>query len=235
MQNLNLENFSVVELADISPNPWNPKESLEENSTNMEQFKYLVNEIKIRGYQDPIDVMEVKEKGGHTSYVIIDGFHRYLAVKELGYTKIIVINHGELSDDEAKQITIAREKIKIQIDEPMLAKLVNDIMVSTGKSAEELSQVLPFTPEVINDYIEMTAFDWSNYKASVEMGDEEEGEQSNVSENKDTLQNVITFVLKPNDFYIIKRVIETTDKGNFFKKLLKTIREMDTFNSEVED
>lgn len=95
-----------VSILDVVPNNWNPNEQSELI------FSKLKGAIKKFGFLQPI---LVRKKGD--GYEIIDGFHRYKAMMELG-KKTITINciREEVPDLAAQFLTLLANRLKGQHD-----------------------------------------------------------------------------------------------------------------------
>lgn len=135
------KNIKKVDIDSVSPNTWNPKQP------NTKEYENVKRSLEINGYAQPI---LVREKDG--GYEIIDGQHRYLAAKELGYQKIYIYDVGEISDEDAKAMTIWMQT-QVPFDEIQLAPLV----VELNQTAIEL----PYTDNEIKVFAEMLDFDYN--------------------------------------------------------------------------
>lgn len=89
--------LSVVPIDKVRPNTWNPKES------DTIEYQRIKLGIQQHGLRKPIVVRE------NDGYEIIDGEQRWKICQELNYKKIPIYNEGELSDKEAKELTIIYE------------------------------------------------------------------------------------------------------------------------------
>jgi hypothetical protein len=98
--------------------------------------------------------------GGY--YEIIDGFHRFTACGELGYSKLPINDLGVISDTDARILLINREKAKIPLDPVKEAELIKELKAQFG-TVEQLSGVLPYSVEVIEEKLKVLDFDWSSY------------------------------------------------------------------------
>lgn len=90
-------NNLVVDMSLVVPNEYNPKISFRDNKENMEEFEKIKASIVVAGQILPVLVRELD--GG--KYEIINGYHRYEAMKELGYSTIEVKNLGKIDFDTA--------------------------------------------------------------------------------------------------------------------------------------
>nr|DAX51300.1 MAG TPA: ParB protein [Caudoviricetes sp.] len=153
----NPENIEKVAIDKISKNSWNPKL---DNPPEMEDIK---RSLKLNGYAQPILVRQ-----SDSGYEIIDGAHRYMAAKELGYKELYVYNVGNVSDEEAKAFTIWMQT-QVPFYELDLAPL-----------AVELSDAgieLPFTEAQLIDFKNMSEFDFDSQYKDDEPVDEDNSNQ----------------------------------------------------------
>lgn len=132
-----------VQIDDVEPNDYNPKEK------NTPEYEKVVESIRINGLKQPIFVREVE---GNDKYVIVDGEQRYTAAKELGYKEIYIYNLGNISETEAKALTIWME-VQVPFEELQLATLVVEM--------KDLDIALPYSDEKIKDYVAMADFDFT--------------------------------------------------------------------------
>lgn len=88
MENIT-ENNQIVDINLLSPNKYNPK--LDYNSTPelQREFERIKKSLIDHGQIDPVIVRKIEN-----GYEIIDGFHRYCAMKELGWTKCEIKDLG---------------------------------------------------------------------------------------------------------------------------------------------
>lgn len=152
----NKDNIKKVNIGSIHINSWNPKHP------NAKEYDNVKRSIEVNGFAQPILVRRDGEQ-----YEIIDGQHRYLAAKELGYNEIYIYDAGEISDEEAKSMTLWMQ-VQVPFDEIILAPIVVEL--------SENDIELPFTEKEIADFkdINTFSFDDSNDESS-DMNSPEEG------------------------------------------------------------
>lgn len=151
----------LVDINLVQPNPWNP------NTQSKEMFEKEVASIKELGMLGSI---LVREWGG--VYEILDGEHRFKACKELKYTQIPVETLGEISDTDAKLLTVLLNNLKGKDDLEKRAKIYEQL-------SEGQLQLLPFTNEEIENEKALFKFDFSQYD-----------EQTPIDKKKDLLIQV---------------------------------------------
>ena len=160
-------NIQTIAIELIVPNNWNPKDSIEENEVNNQQYLQIKKGMEKFGYLSPILVREIE--GG--KYEIIDGFHRWLASKELGKKEMVVNNLKVVSDEIAKALTILAETgVEFNnVKEAELLKSIYDLI----PDYERMSELLPYTPEVIENKIQLIEHDWDQYNETGEEGQDD--------------------------------------------------------------
>lgn len=147
------ENYKVIPIDKVRPNPWNPKDK------ETEEYNKIKKSIKTRGLREAISVRN------NNGYEILDGEQRWRACKDLGFKNILVYDWGKIDDQMAKEETIWKE-VQVPFNEVKLAELVSKMM-------EEYKNVnLPYSPEELENYKNMTEFDWDKYNEDSELDSE---------------------------------------------------------------
>jgi len=111
-------NVIKVDINELRPNSWNP------NQMDHEIYEKERESLEKFGYVQPITVRQVEESAG---FEIIDGFHRWKLLKELGWEDVEVNTLGKISESQAKQLTLILNHLRGEPDQIMLAKLVENI------------------------------------------------------------------------------------------------------------
>ena len=135
----------LVKIEDIFPNKWNP------NIQSNDMFQKEIESIKKFGFVQPILVREKDD-----IHEIIDGYHRWLACKELKFEEIPVECIGEISESVAKILTINLNNLRGQDDILKRAEILKTL------SAGQLT-LLPFDEEQIKSEIKLLDFDFSQF------------------------------------------------------------------------
>lgn len=148
-KDFNPENIEKVSIDSVRPNSYNPKVK------DSKEYSDVVESLKQNGLMSFIFVREVE---GEDGYEIVDGEHRYLAAKELGYQEIYIYNLGKISEEEARALTLWFE-VQVSFDEVELAPIVVEL--------SKIDIKLPYTDEQINKFEEMQKFDFDD------LGDDE--------------------------------------------------------------
>lgn len=99
--------------------------------------------IRKFGFVDPVIVRE-----RDSWYEIVDGEHRWRAAKELGYTEIPIYSIGDVSDADAKQLTIVLNETRGRSDSKRLGAVLKDLLESVPKT--DLLDLLPYSPPVFD-------------------------------------------------------------------------------------
>lgn len=173
MKNRILGKDMVVDIGRVYPNDWNPKDNIEESTDNKEYYEAIKEEIEKKGLFEAITVRTTGE-----GYQILDGYHRWRACSELGYTEIRVNNLGEINDGLARAITLIKEQKKVPISEIKVAEIIKWYK-EAGEEDEEIKEMLGYADEVFDDYIKMMDFD---FEYDGERGVEEAGEEDSTRE-----------------------------------------------------
>ena len=144
-----------VSIDSVKPNDYNPK------LKGSEEYQKVVESLRTNGLKTPIFVRETED-----GLVIVDGEQRWTAANELGYKEIYVYNLGDISEEEAKALTIWFE-VQVPFDELMLAPIVVEL--------SQMNYDLPYTEEQIVDFKHMSDFDFSdpNKEEEEEMVDDQ--------------------------------------------------------------
>lgn len=153
-----------VSIESLSANIWNP------NIQTDFIFDKELTSIKNHGFIDPI---LVREKEGRLE--IIDGEHRYKAAKTLGIKKVSVNNLGEISDENAKQLTILMNEVRGKADKTKMGELLKDLQ--TSLPFEDLVLNLPYSDIEIQSMIGQVSLDWDQIASDVTSKASESDEQ----------------------------------------------------------
>jgi hypothetical protein len=149
-------NNLVVPINELTPNDFNPKPVYDSTEELKIEFERIKDSIKNHGQVDPIIVREPPEKP-EVKYEIVNGFHRWVAMKELGFEKVEIKNLGKISKNEAIKIALSLEETKIPLDVIEVAKLV--------KNLKEIGewQGLPYSLDEINTKISLLEFNFDKF------------------------------------------------------------------------
>jgi hypothetical protein len=144
------ENLKIVDIKDVVPNTWNPK------AKQTEEFQGIKRGIEQKGQRLPIIVRQHPDKRVK-AYEILDGEQRFTACQELGFKQVLIYSEGNLSDREAKELTLWYQQ-QVPFDELQLAGLIKDIV--TNNDYYEL----PYNQDQIDAFLKMDNFDFNKFK-----------------------------------------------------------------------
>jgi len=178
-----IQNNLVVDIDKVKPNNYNPKPDFKESEELKIEFNRIKNSLYHHGQLDPIQVRELKDG----KYEIVNGYHRWLAMKELGMKKVEIKNLGKISRKEAIKIALSLEETKIPLDVLEVAELV--------KNLKKIGEGLPYSMEEIQNKISLLEFDFDKFK-----------EEAIIPEDIDMV--TLTLKVTPEQKEIILRGIE---------------------------
>lgn len=145
--------YREVLVSEITPNPWNPQHM---ESEMMERTKRCIRDNQ---FISPIVVRSIKPtKTAKAPYEIIDGEHRWLAMRDLGHTIISVIDLGVLQDHVAKALTLKLNDLHGAADPEKKADLIKDLLSSY--SPVELMETLPYDQDYYTQFPEFS--EWAS-------------------------------------------------------------------------
>lgn len=114
--------YKVVEIPieKLQPNDWNP------NEMPTKLLNSLASNIEERGFLQPILVVD----NGDGTYKIIDGEHRYHALKLLDKktAHCVVVDSDKWSEDDQKFQTVFMNQVRGRLSKTKLRNLVRDLM-----------------------------------------------------------------------------------------------------------
>ncbi|QLH52749.1 MAG: hypothetical protein CH6_0035 [Candidatus Kapaibacterium sp.] len=134
-------NYKFIPIDLLVPADWNYKADDEFMS------QQLLNNIKRNGQIVTCQVRKLTSG----FYEVVDGNHRLIALKKLGYEYVIVYDHGEISLSQAQRLAIETNETKFNADPTKLANLFKDLSLDFPDF--DLFETLPFTPEQFNDIL----------------------------------------------------------------------------------
>src|SRR5690348_6918711 len=115
--------YQLVDPRLIEPNPWNT------NVVSHENEQKLRASIERNGMFKPALVREVSSFPGARDIKLqsIGGWHRVEQAIELGWTEVPVINLGRISDEQAKEISLA-DNARYGVDDTLkLSELLGEL------------------------------------------------------------------------------------------------------------
>lgn len=142
--NFDPKKIKIVSIDTVRPNAWNPKPK------GGNEYGKVKKSIEKKGQRGPVVVRE------NDGYEIIDGEQRWTACKELGFDKVLIYNEGEMSDKEAKELTIWWQQ-QVPFDHLDLSYLISEMAETFG----ELE--LPYTDSELDEMLKISNFDFDQY------------------------------------------------------------------------
>ena len=153
---------------------WNYKKDFDDPDV-VERMVALKENIKRNGLIVNILVRELS-----TGYLeVLDGNHRLQVIRELGIDKAHAYNFGEISDAKAQRLSLEINENSFEADPIKLGRLIKDLSVEMP--ILDLAMTLPYTPDQLSNYVEMTNFSWGDEGVD-ESGGTSEGEKKDKEE-----------------------------------------------------
>jgi len=142
--NFDPKKLKIVSIDEVRPNTWNPKPK---GGKDYEKVKKSIEKKGLRGF------IVVRENDG---YEIIDGEQRWTSCTELGFDKVLIYNEGEVTDKEAKELTIWWQQ-QVPFDHLDLSYMISEMQETFG----ELE--LPYSDEEVDEMLKISNFDFDQY------------------------------------------------------------------------
>lgn len=148
--------YKLIDISRCVKADWNYKDDNEELTTK------LMENIKRNGQVENLLVRTLD-----TGFLeVVNGNHRYEALKRLGAKQVMVYDLGEITNAEAYRIAVETNETKFATDQVKLADLIKDM--TQQFSTEDLVATMPYSSEQLGNFISMTDFDWDNYNQPTE-------------------------------------------------------------------
>ena len=179
-----------ISIDQIVPNIYNP------NIVPEAILAKLRAEIRQNGLTQAIIV----RSKGNDSYEVVDGYHRWLICRELGFKEIPCIVQ-EYSDTEAKIKTLQLNYMRGSAVPIRLASLIHDL--NREIKLEDLAKRLPYDEPQMMDTLELLKLP-ENYGSELEMQALKEDAE---------LPSVISFVVYKKQLEAIEEAIKTATKN----------------------
>ena len=187
--NFSPENLLLVNLDKIKFNSWNPK------GVGSAEYDMVKRGIEEKGLGLPVIVRQVDNH-----YEVVDGEQRTRACQELGYEKIVIYNLGNISDKEAKELTLWYQH-QVPFDDLKLSKL----LASMQKDYDFIS--VPFPTEELDSMSKIGSFDWGDYSINQDVFESSQGNKTQVTDKLD-----LTFSLTQEDIDLILKKLNSIDQ-----------------------
>ena len=150
--------------------PTNYKKDMDDPDVVQRMVK-LKETIKRRGQTISVAVREL-DTG---FYEMVDGNHRLDVLRELGIDSAHAWNYGKISEAQAMRLALEMNENLFEADPIKLGERLKELSLTT--SIEDLSFTLPYTPDQLGNYIDMTSFNWDD--------DDKTGEGEDDKDDKD--------------------------------------------------
>ena len=181
--------ISLIKIDQINPNDYNP------NVVPDGIMAKLRAEIGQKGLCEPIIV---RSKGD--GYELVDGYHRWLICRDLGWKEIPCIIQG-YDDSEAKIKTLQLNYMRGSAVPIKLANLIHDL--SKEIKLEDLAKRLPYEEPQMLDNLELLKLPEDFGKTIEDQAKREEEE----------MPSVISFVVYKKQLEAIEQAIQLALKG----------------------
>lgn len=150
-----MKNFIEIPTTQLVPADWNYKKE------DPKLQKKLVKNIQKNGCIENLIVRELTSDP--PSYEIVNGNHRYQALKELNIETVMCYNLGAVNLAFAKKIAVETNETRFFKDEINFAKLMNELVQTY--TPLDLSETLNFTEKEIDNYAKLTEFQFQLFQS----------------------------------------------------------------------
>lgn len=147
----NFDRFQVLPVGKLVKADWNYKEEDEQLTAK------LVENIKRNGQIENVIVREL-DTG---FFEIVNGNHRYDAMKAIGSHEVVVCNLGTITLLQAQRVAIETNETKFTTNTARLATILADI--AKEYDLEDLAGSMPYSEERLKELVGITEFDWDSY------------------------------------------------------------------------
>jgi ParB-like chromosome segregation protein Spo0J len=130
----------------IEPNPKNP------NSMPPTEMQKLQRHIERTGFYPPLIVRPVGGTGKDARYMMVDGWHRYLVLRDGLQLQKVTCVVADVSEAEANMMLATLNRLHGEDDPRKRAELVSDLLQEFG-SVVALADLLPESANEINDML----------------------------------------------------------------------------------
>jgi ParB-like chromosome segregation protein Spo0J len=156
---IKIQRNKKIKISQLTPNEWNP------NVMNERQEEALEESMDHYGQIMPIIVRPSKKN--KDQYEIIDGEHRYKNMEKEGDIYVNILE--DISDEDAKKLTVILNETRGDADKIQLAGLLKEL----GDSIDfnELKIGLPFSDNEIKELIEVGKFEWDQWDEAANKAD----------------------------------------------------------------
>jgi ParB family chromosome partitioning protein len=151
------DKIEVVPLESVKPNPWNPRKRREQ-----QLIDDAVRHIREVGFIGAIFVRDMRAVATHPGdWQIIDGEHRWKALKVLEADGCPIVNLGVMSDDDAKAQTLNFNIVHGEMEVVDVAYLIGSLKATLGD--EIVNGRLALSDEELADLADISSFDYGTF------------------------------------------------------------------------
>lgn len=136
----------------LQPNGWNSNVVSPENETKLDAS------VSRFGMFKPILARRIYDDHGEEGFEILGGEHRWAVAKRQGLESIPVCDLGHISEDQAREISLADNARYGSDDAAALA----DILKSLGGTESEIQDFLPYTDADVRSIFTSVSIDLDN-------------------------------------------------------------------------
>lgn len=137
-----LDNFKRLDIDWLFEADWNYKQN------DDELLDKLVRNMKNNNQMENIIVRQVGKR-----WEVVNGNHRLQAMRQLGYSQVMVYDLGEVRLAEAKRIALETNETKFQADPFELGKMLQELIEEFDIT--ELCATTPYTEGEVHNYIDL--------------------------------------------------------------------------------
>lgn len=188
-----------IEVDNLFPNPWNSNRMSEENEQRLEES------LKRNDVFAPI----IARRMNDGTFQIIGGEHRTRVAKKIGIKELPVVVLENISDNQAKEISLTHNARYGTDDNLKLSELLNSL-----DDASVISEIMPFDLIEIETLMSATKIDID----SLETIDDDDDELENIEETKLSVKThtIMRFKVSVEDASDIESLIKEACKTHGF-------------------
>lgn len=132
--------FKTLPVEQLCEAEWNYKEDNEQLQAKLE------NNIEKNGIVQNLIVREMS----NGLFEVVNGNHRLRAIKALGMVEVMCYNCGQITDSQAKRISVETNETRFKSDTDKLYAVIDSIL--TEFDQEDFNLTSPVTTEMLEQY-----------------------------------------------------------------------------------
>lgn len=145
-----IERGVAIKRDQLLPNEWNPNKTTDRQQAAIGE--------SLQTYGQVLELLVRPHPTEPDKFQIVDGEHRYNALSETVYVNVI----HDLSEADAKKLTIVLNETRGKADKVELAQLLADIQVDLG---DDLMLGLPYDNGELEELIKLADVNWDNFQS----------------------------------------------------------------------